>query len=347
MSWLHSKRLFRRALRRVIIRKRPMKNSLTDIPGILVGHWTSLDAGTGCTVVLCPQGAVAGVDVRGGAPATRETDLLDPTCTVQKVHAILLGGGSAFGLAAADGVMHWLEAHGYGFDTGVARVPIVSAACLFDLPLGRADVRPGPEEGYAACEAASDAASAEGNVGAGTGAAVGKLLGFGQATKGGLGSASRHLGGGLVVAALTAVNAVGDVIDPATGHILAGARKPVTGGFVDSESFLQSLTGQTIQDLASSRSNTTLAVVATNARLTKAQARRVAMMAHDGLARVIRPSHHPFDGDIVFVLATGEVEGDVGVLGATAAGVLADAVVRAVRAARSLHGIPAAQGLTA
>ena len=339
MSW------FRRALRRALIRKRVMKDCITDVSGVLVGHWTDLDAGTGCTVVLCPQGAVASVDVRGGAPATRETDLLDPTCTVDRVHAILLSGGSAFGLAAADGVMRWLEERGYGFDTGVAKVPIVPAACLFDLPLGRSDVRPGPEAGYTACEVASDAASAEGNVGAGTGATVGKLLGFGQATKGGLGSASKHLGGGLVVAAMVAVNAVGDVVDPQSGQILAGARKPVRGGFVDSEAFLQSLAGQTIQDLASARGNTTLAVVAVNARLDKAQARRVAMMAHDGLARVIRPSHHPFDGDIIFVLATGEVAGDVGVLGVAAAQVVAEAVIRAVRAAQALHGIPAAQDL--
>jgi len=322
-----------------------MNHTLTDVPGLLVGHWTDAEAGTGCTVVLCPQGAVASVDVRGGAPATRETDLLDPSCTVQQVHAILISGGSAFGLAAADGVMRWLEARGIGFDTGVARVPIVPAACLFDLPVGRADVRPDAAAGYAACEAASEGPVPEGNVGAGAGATVGKLLGFGQATKGGLGTASQALAGGVIVAALVAVNAVGDVIDPETGRILAGARKPVVGGFVDSEAFIQSRMGKTIQDLANKRGNTTLAVVAVNARLTKAQARRVAMMAHDGLARVIRPSHHPFDGDVVFALALGEKKADVGVVGAAAAQVLTQAVVRAVQAAQSLHGIPAAQDL--
>jgi len=322
-----------------------MNHTLTDVPGLKVGHWTNLEAGTGCTVVLCPQGAVASVDVRGGAPATRETDLLDPTCTVQQVHAILISGGSAFGLAAADGVMRWLEEHDYGFDTGVARVPIVPAACLFDLPLGRADVRPDAAAGYAACEAASTDAVAMGNVGAGTGAAVGKLLGFGQASKGGLGSASKSLGRGVVVAALVAVNAVGDVVDPRSGKILAGARKPLVGGFVDSEKFMQSRMGQTIQDLANKRGNTTLAVVATNAKLSKAQAKRMAMMAHDGLARTIRPSHHPFDGDAVFALSTGEKEADVGILGAAAAQVLAEAVVQAVRAAETLHGIPSVRDL--
>ena len=321
-----------------------MNNGLTDIPGIRVGHWTNLEAGTGCTVVLCPEGATAGVDVRGGAPATRETDLLDPTCTVQQVHAVLIGGGSAFGLAAADGVMRWLEEHGYGFDTGVAKVPIVPAACLFDLPVGRADVRPGPDAGYAACEAVSDGPTAEGNVGAGTGATVGKLLGFGQATKAGLGSASRAIGKGLVVAALVAVNAVGDVIDPATGAILAGARKPVVGGFVDSMKFMESALGQTIHDLAR-RDNTTLGVVATNAQLTKAQITKVAQMAHDGFGRVIRPSHHPFDGDAIFALSLGDKQADPGLIGAVAADVLANAVLAAVRAAESLHGIPAMRDL--
>ncbi|NOX63077.1 MAG: P1 family peptidase [Chloroflexi bacterium] len=321
-----------------------MNNGLTDIPGIRVGHWTDPEAGTGCTVVLCPEGATAGVDVRGGAPATRETDLLEPTRTVQQVHAVLIGGGSAFGLAAAEGVMRWLEEHSHGFDTGVAKVPIVPAACLFDLPVGRADVRPGPDAGYAACETASDGPTAEGNVGAGTGATVGKLLGFGQATKGGLGCASRAIGKGVVVAALVAVNAVGDVVDPATGEILAGARRPVVGGFVDSMKFMESALGQTIHDLAR-RDSTTLAVVATNAQLSKAQATKVAQMAHDGLARVIRPSHHPFDGDTIFALSLGDKQADPGLIGAVAADVLANAVLRAVRAAESLHGIPAVRDL--
>ncbi|GIV75625.1 MAG: peptidase S58 [Litorilinea sp.] len=321
-----------------------MYNSLTDIPGIQVGHWTNLEAGTGCTVVLCPDGAVAGVDVRGGAPGTRELALLDPVCTVEKVHAVLLAGGSAFGLAAADGVMRWLEERGHGFDTGVARVPIVPAAILFDLNLGRSDVRPNAEAGYAACMAAGGGPVAEGTVGAGTGATVGKMLGFKQATKGGLGTASKQIGKGIVVAALVAVNAVGDVIDPATGQILAGARRPLIGGFADSMKFAESSLGQILR-AQSSGENTTLAVVATNVALTKSGATKVAQMAHDGLARTIRPIHTPLDGDTIFALSLGDRQGDPGLVGAVAAEVLATAVVRAIRAATGLHGIPAAQEL--
>ncbi len=322
-----------------------MQHALTDVFGIRVGHWTDQEGGTGCTVVLCPQGAVAGVDVRGGAPATRETDLLHPTCTVQEVHAIVLSGGSAFGLAAAYGVMRWLEERGYGFDAGVAKVPIVPAASIFDLPVGRADARPDAAAGYAASQAAHDGPVAEGNVGAGTGATVGKILGFSQATKGGLGTASKVLANGIIVAALAVVNAVGDVIDPETGAILAGARRPIMGGFANSETFIQSKTGQTLQSLVDKRSNTTLAVVATNVRLDKAQATRVAMMAHDGLARVIRPSHHPLDGDVIFALSLGDRQADVGIVGTAAAQVVAQAVVRGVLMADSLHGIPAARDL--
>ncbi len=309
-----------------------MEKGLTDVPGLLVGHWTHSEAATGCTVILCPKGAVAGGDVRGGAPATRETDLLEPTCTVQQVHAILLSGGSAFGLAAADGVMRWLEEQGIGFETGVARVPIVPAASLFDLAQGRSDVRPNAEAGYAACQAASDAAVPQGRVGTGTGATVGKLLGFDYASPGGLGTASRTLPGGVIVAALAAVNAVGEVVDPATGNILAGIRHPSGQGFLPAEQALTGLMGHDFQSMASARGNTTLAVVATNARLDKAQARRMAIMAHDGLARTIRPSHHPFDGDIIFALSTGDLPGDVGILGAVAAQVVAQAIVNAVRA---------------
>ncbi len=319
-----------------------MNQSITDVPGLLVGHWTDKDAGTGCTVLLCPQGAVASVDVRGGAPATRETDLLDPTCTVQKVHAVLLSGGSAFGLAAADGVMRWLESHGYGFDTGVARVPIAPAASLFDLAIGRADVRPDANAGFAACESAHDGMVAEGNVGAGTGATVGKALGPALATKAGFGTFSKRIRDDVIVAALVAVNALGDVVDPRGGDVIAGTRNPDGDGFLSSEMLLQGVMGATFQALGGERGHTTLAIVATNARLTKAQAKRVAMMAHDGLARVIRPSHHPFDGDVVFVLSVGDKQGDVGAVGLTAAQVLAEAVLRAVAFAEPLHGIPAA-----
>ncbi len=319
-----------------------MFNALTDIPGLKVGHWTNLEAGTGCTVILCPEGAVAGVDVRGGAPGTRELALLDPVCVVEKVHAILLGGGSAFGLAAADGVMRWLEEHGYGFNVGVAKVPIVPAAILFDLPLGRADVRPDAAAGYAACQTATTGRVLEGNVGAGTGATVGKLLGFQQAMKGGLGTASKQIGRGLVIAALAVVNAAGDVIDPQTQQIIAGARNPLVGGFADSMKFAESTVGQTLHALTG-LSNTTLAVVATNAALTKTGATKVAQMAHDGLARTIRPVHTQIDGDLVFAFSLGEQVADAGLVGAIAADVLGEAIMRAVRAAEPLHGIPAAK----
>ncbi len=321
-----------------------MHGNITDVPGIQVGHWTDEAGGTGCTVVLCPQGATAGVDVRGGAPATRETDLLAPSCTVQQAHAIVLAGGSAFGLAAADGVMGWLEQRGYGFDTGVAKVPIAPAACLFDLAVGRADARPDAAAGYAACEVAVSGPLPEGNVGAGTGATVGKLLGFSQATKAGVGNASTGMGD-VVVAALAAVNAVGEVIDPEDGSILAGVRDPAGDGFLDAMSLLRHMGRGSFQNVASGRINTTLVVVAANAQLDKAQAQRVAMMAHDGIARVIRPAHHPFDGDIVFTLATGEIQADVGTLGALAAEVVASAIVRGVRAADSLHGVLSAKAV--
>ena len=320
-----------------------MNHSLSEIPGIRIGHWTDLDAGTGCTVVLCPEGAVAGVDVRGGAPGTRETALLAPTCMVEQVHAILLSGGSAYGLAAADGVMRWLEEHGYGFDTGVAVVPIVPAAILFDLPVGRADVRPDATAGYAACETATDGPVTEGSVGAGTGATVGKVLGFAQATKSGIGAAVRRIGEEIIVAAVVAVNALGDVVDPANGQILAGTRQPGSNGFVGSQQIMESMLAQMARDWRGG--NTTLGVVATNAALTKAGAAKVAQMAHDGLARTIRPVHTMQDGDTLFALSRGEAQADPGLIGAVAADVVAEAVLRAVREATGLHGIPAMREL--
>ena len=326
-------------------------NAITDVPGIRVGHWTNLEAATGCTVILCTDGAVGGVDVRGGAPGTRETDLLDPVNVVEKVHAILLGGGSAFGLAAADGVMRWLEEHGIGFDVGVARVPIVPAAILFDLGFGSAKVRPDAASGYAACAAASDGPVAQGNVGAGTGATCGKMLGPLQAMKSGLGSASRQIEGGAIVAAVVAVNAAGDVYDPRTGRIVAGARTPGGKGFFNESPrggpqppavrCLEPLPGASL--LAGT--NTTIAVVATNAALSKSGATKVAQMAHDGLARAIRPAHTMFDGDTVFALSTGSVQADLSRIGAVAADVLADAVLAAVLAAEPLHGLPAVRNL--
>jgi L-aminopeptidase/D-esterase-like protein len=327
-------------------RKKPeIHNGLTDIDGLLVGHWSDMEAATGCTVILCPDGAVAGVDVRGTAPGTREIALLDPVCMIEKVHAIVLAGGSAYGLAAADGAMRWLEEQGIGFDTGVAKVPIVPAAILFDLGLGRADVRPDAASGYAACQAASAGRVPQGNVGAGTGASVGKMLGFSQATKGGLGTASKQLAGGITVSALAAVNAIGDVLQPATGQIIAGARKIVGKGFADSQKFLESRLGQMASYLAGT--NTTLAVVATNVALNKVSAQKIAQMAHDGLARTIRPVHTHFDGDTVFALSLGEKKADVSLIGAVAADVLAEAVVAAVLKADSLHGLPCARELAA
>ena len=320
-----------------------MNNSLTDIPGITIGHWTDLDAATGCTVILCPDGAVAGVDVRGGAPGTRETDLLNPTCMVEQVHAICLSGGSAFGLAAADGVMHWLEEQGYGFDVRVARVPIVPAAVIFDWAMGRADVRPDAAAGYTACAAASAGAAAEGNVGAGTGATVGKMLGYPLGMKGGLGTASRQLENGVIVAALAVVNAAGDIVDPRTGQIVAGSRRADGTGFADIVGTLAG-GGATSRDSWSVR-NTTLGVVATNVALTKAGATKLAQVAQTGLVRAIRPVHTLLDGDVVFALSLGEQHGDATVIGAVAADVLSEAVVRAVWAAETLHGMPAIRAL--
>jgi L-aminopeptidase/D-esterase-like protein len=316
--------------------------SLTDVAGLAVGHWTDEDAATGCTVVLCDgDGAVAGVDVRGSAPGTRETDLLDPVNVVQRVHAVLLGGGSAFGLDAACGVARWLEARGRGVEVGSLRVPIVPAAVLFDLAVGRPDVRPDAAAGEAACEAASTAPVTQGSVGAGTGAAVGKLTGFERATKSGLGSAGLRLAGGVTVGALVAVNAAGDVVDPASGAVVAGPRRD-DGGFVRSSEWLCEHAPR-----IGVGENTTLAVVATDAELTKPEVAKVAQMAHDGLARTIDPVHTMLDGDAVFALATGAagVRADVTAVGAAAATALAQAVLAAVRGATSLVGVPAVRDL--
>jgi L-aminopeptidase/D-esterase-like protein len=317
-------------------------NAITDVPGIKVGHAQDEEALTGCTVILCEAGAVGGVDQRGGAPGTRETDLLRPMHLVDKVHAVVLTGGSAFGLDAASGVVHYLEEQGVGFDTGVARVPIVPAAVLFDLDVGRADVRPDAAMGYQACLNASAGPPAEGNVGAGTGARVGNVLGIGQAMKAGIGTAGLEIAAGLVVGAIVAVNAFGDVVDPDSGRIIAGARSP-QGGFADTLAVLRMLAGQ--MSGRGAGGNTVIGVVATNARLTKEGANKVAQMAHDGLGRAIRPAHTMFDGDTIFGLATGELEADASVVGAFAAEVFAQAVVRAVRAARSAAGLPAASDM--
>lgn len=316
-----------------------MNRTLTAGPGIRVGHWTDLEAATGCTVVLCPDGATAGVAVCGGGPGTRETDLLRPETMVQQVHAVVLSGGSAFGLATADGVMRWLEEHDIGFDVGVTKVPIVPAAILFDLAIGRHNVRPDAEAGYAACEAASADPVAEGNVGAGTGATVGKLMGPISAMKGGLGSAVVRLGNEVIVGALVVVNCFGDVINPDTGEIVAGARSP-DGGWLDTAARLIEM--GTLPSFA----NTTLAVVATDAQLTQAQCAAVANMAHTGLARAVRPTHTHMDGDTIFALSVGDKQADVSVLGTAAAETVTRAILRAVEAAEPLHSIPARHAIT-
>jgi L-aminopeptidase/D-esterase-like protein len=321
-----------------------MNGTLTDVAGLTVGHWTDLEAATGCTVVLCDgEGAVAGVDVRGSAPGTRETDLLDPVNVVERIHAVVLAGGSVFGLDACSGVVKWLEARGRGVLAGPVRVPIVCGAVLFDLVVGRSDVRPDAAAGAAACEAASSAAVAQGTVGAGTGATVGKLPGFEGVTKAGLGSASLRLGTGVTVGALVAVNACGDVIDPASGAVVAGPRRP-GGGFLRTSEWLRDNPAR-----IGVGTNTTLAVVGTDATLTKPQATKVAQMAHDGLARTIDPVHTMLDGDTVFALATGAsgASADVSTIGAAAATVLAEAVLAAIRAATGLAGVPAAGELAA
>ena len=324
-------------------RRQRFPGSITDIAGLSVGHFTDTRRPTGCSVVLAPDGAVAGVDVRGAAPGTRETDLLAPVNLVEQVHAVMLSGGSAYGLDAASGAMHWLEQHGLGLNVGVGRVPIVPAAVLFDLIVGDPSLRPDAAAGYAACEAAHQAAShakqrrpAEGNVGAGTGAAIGKLFGLDCAMRGGIGTASlRH--GGISVAALVACNALGDVIDPDTALPLAGSRRSANSlRLRDSRRAL--LRGATPK-LVLRGTNTTIGVIATDARLNKAQCQRLAMAGHDGLARSINPVHTQSDGDTLFALATGRTDAapDLLTLAALAAEVTARAVVNAVIAAEGLR----------
>lgn len=312
--------------------------SLNAIPGLQIGHAQNLAAATGCTVALTLAGAVCGVDQRGGAPGTRETDLLRPLHLVDRVHAVLLSGGSAFGLAAADGVMRWLEERGHGFDVGVARVPIVPAAVLFDLTIGQADVRPDAAMGYAACETAGDdSLPQQGNVGAGTGATIGKILGPQGSLKGGLGQAVIEITPGLWVGALIAVNCLGDVIAPDTGQILAGARKLPEGYFADTIKIM----AQQTTDGPPVFGNTIIGLVATNATLSKETANKVAQMAHNGLARTIRPAHTMFDGDTIFALATGQHPAvDVNLVGAYACEAVAQAVINAVIYAKTLAGIP-------
>ena len=311
-------------------------DTLTDIAGIRVGHYTDLEAVTGCTVVLCPPGTVGAVDVRGGAPGTRETDLLQAYNLVEEVSAVVLSGGSAFGLATADGVMRWHADHGLGYQSrsGVI-VPIVPAAILFDLTVGPPGSRPGPEAGYQACEEATSGPVVMGSVGAGTGARVAAIRGNERASKGGIGSASVTLTNGLTIGALMAVNAVGNVIGE-DGEVLAGLRAKDDTGFV---SVLDEI--ELMADEAAATENTVIGAVATNGKLTKAQAQKVAQMAQDGIARAVNPAHTMYDGDTVFALATGEMPADPTLVGAYAAELVAVAIRRAVRHATTLAGVRA------
>ncbi len=315
-------------------RKPRSRGSITDVAGIEVGHFTDTRRPTGCTVVIAREGAVAGVDVRGAAPGTRETDLLSPTNLVDRVHGILLAGGSAWGLDAATGVVRWLEEQGVGLPVGPVRLPIVPGAVLFDLLVGDATIRPDADAGYRACELASAKAPAEGNVGAGTGAAIGKIFGIERGMKGGIGTASVTVEG-VTVGALIACNALGDVIDPNTALPIAGARTRNGKALLDSRRAL--LRGEPPKPHLAG-TNTTIGVIATDAVITKAQACRLATMGHDGLARSINPVHTMSDGDTLFALGTGGAGKPLGmmVLGTMAAEAVALAVVRAVRAARGM-----------
>ena len=317
----------------------PPGGSITDVPGLKVGHCTLTERPTGCTVMLCEAGATAGVDVRGSAPGTRETDLLSPINTVQQVNAILLAGGSAYGLDAATGVMRYLEEQKTGYQIGsLGVVPIVPAAVLMDLGVGDFKIRPTAESGYKACQAATTGPVAEGCVGAGAGATIGKMFGPQFAMKSGLGTASVKIGDtGIVVGALVAVNAVGDVVDPPSGKVVAGARREDGKGYRDSMAAMMNGYRVVMQRGA----NTTLGVVATNAKFTKTQMTKIAQMAHDGYARAINPVHTMADGDTIFALSTGtiDVQADESVIGAIAATVMSRAIVRAAMQATSLPGL--------
>jgi L-aminopeptidase/D-esterase-like protein len=325
-----------------------LSDTIIDVPGLKVGHYQDEDALTGCTVVLCEKGAVGGVDQRGGAPGTRETDAMHPMHLVTHVHAVVLSGGSAFGLDSATGVVRYLEERNVGFDVGVTHVPIVPAAILFDLGIGKMDVRPDADFGYQACQNASTDPPQQGNYGAGCGATVGKILGMSQAMKSGIGSASVDLGAGVIVGALVAVNALGDIVDPENGKILAGARtlkkRPLRVGsqdyFANTLQEMKSLVGRVSMGFQA-RDNTVIGVVATNARLDKEGASKVAQMAHDGLARAVRPAHTMLDGDTLFAISTGNKKADVNIVGAFAAEVVARAIVQAVQSARPAGGLPA------
>ena len=318
-----------------------MFGQITDVPGVKVGNIENKAALTGCTAVLFEDGAVAGVDVRGSAPGTRETDLLNPINLVDKVHAICLSGGSAFGLDAASGIMQFLEEKEVGLDVGVAKVPIVPAAVLFDLVLGDSKVRPNKQMGYEAAARAANDKFTTGNSGAGCGATVGKLAGVPFCMKGGLGSASIRLENGVVIGAIVAVNAAGDIRDPSTGKIIAGPYVKETNTFLDSEKLLE----QSYQPTIPTGTNTTIGLIAVNASLTKTEATKVAQMAHDGYARTIYPAHTMYDGDTIFAAATGGEKMPVDVIGGLAAKVMSLAILDAVKSAESIGGVIACRDI--
>lgn len=306
----------------------------SDIDGVRVGHAQNLEAATGCTVVICEEGANAGVDVRGGAPGTRETDLLDPVNLVEEIHAVMLAGGSAFGLDAASGIMEYLEKNDIGFDVQVTKVPIVCGAVLFDLTVGDPSIRPDKKMGYEACIDSEKKQCLEGSVGAGTGATVGKLLGNEYAMKGGLGAYALKVGD-LKVGALVAVNCLGDVVDPSKERIVAGLLSEDKNAFRNTE---QEMLKQYDNKKNLFSGNTTIGVIATNAKFNKAQANKIASMAHNGYARTMRPAHSMVDGDTIFTMATGSVEADMNSVGLLAARVMEQAVLRAVKLATPLSG---------
>jgi L-aminopeptidase/D-esterase-like protein len=319
-----------------------VNNTLTAVPGIAVGHYTLPERPTGCTVIVIEGGAMAGVDVRGGAPATSETDLLSPEKMVQAIYGIALSGGSTFGLESRGGVLKYLEEKKIGIAYGGMRIPIVPAASIFDLPVGDSRIRPGADCGYRAAMAATTSPVQEGSVGAGAGATLGKYLGMTRAMKGGVGSAAMTTADGTIIAALVVANPMGDIVDPATGKIVAGVRKAQGGGFEDVRTLMR-----TGSQRPSGGGNTTLGVIATNATLNKAQALRLAQLAGDGFVRAIWPIHTNADGDTVFALATGSKQGepDMIALGALAADVMASAVIRAATQATSLPNLPAVRDL--
>ncbi|TFB15097.1 peptidase S58 family protein [Filobacillus milosensis] len=312
-------------------------DNITDVPGIKVGHHENSKALTGCTVILTEDGATAGVDVRGAAPGTRETDLLDPVNMVNQIHGLCLSGGSAFGLDAASGVMKFLEEQGVGLDVGVAKVPIVPSAILFDLAVGDADVRPDQQMGYNAAQKAARGIFQQGNVGAGCGATVGKVMGFEHCMKSGLGSAAIELDNGLIVGALVAVNAFGDVRDPKTGEILAGAIHPESGEIIDSEEFILNQA----QSHGRVGQNTTIGAIAVNSYLSKAEAKKISQITQNAIGRTIHPAHTMYDGDTIFTIATGGEHYSLDLIGSLATQVMEKAIIRAIKEAEPVQGLKA------